>query len=284
MILIDSRAGSQDLVAPLAAAGLPVETTTLEFGDLTFLGRGEGEKTVSQLSTYIGIEHKKLPDLVQSLVNDRLAGHQLTGMLATYDRSYLIIEGEWDTDSRGRVTVPGRFKGARSPLKGCPPASVLRARVWTLEHRGGLRVYWSRNQKDTVAYVSTLYRCWTDRSLDEHRSHLAIHAPDLDRALRENLCEERVIAAMFPGVGYTRSGAVVERFDNLHHMVNAPVADWMEVDGIGKVLANRLTQFFRRKREWTGIRSAQSTCWSRKSSQSLRLRRHHPRRSTARPI
>jgi ERCC4-type nuclease len=233
--MLDPRAGSQELLEPLVQAGLPVESTTLQYGDLAFVGRGEGG-----LPLAIGIEHKKLPDLINSLATDRLAGHQLTGMQQTYDRCYLIIEGEWDTDDSGRVVVPSKFKRMVTPLKGAPAASVLESRVWTLEHRGGLRVRWTRNQKETVRHVSTLYRCWTDRDLDEHRSHLAIHAADLDRALTTPVSLKRRIASLLPHIGYTRSEAVDKHFASIRIMVDADAKEWMLIDGIGKKTATAI--------------------------------------------
>lgn len=241
MILVDPRAGSKELVDPLTAAGLPVEVTHLDFGDLAFLGRGEGGKQI-----FIGIEHKKLPDLVSSIVSDRIVS-QLRGtlehpggMLAMYDRHYLIIEGEWDTDESGAVIVPTPLRGLTQRLKGAPMASVLEARVWTLEHRGGMRTRWTRNQKETIRHVSTLYRQWTDRDLDKHGSHLAVHAPDLDRALRTPLTLKRQIAAMLPGIGFQKSEAVDKYFGSILEMTNADEAEWREIEGIGTTLAKRL--------------------------------------------
>lgn len=239
--MVDPRAGSKELIAPLRAAGLSVEETTLQFGDLAWVGRGENGHPIA-----CGLEHKKLPDLINSMTTERLAGHQLTGMLRTYDRCYLIIEGEWDVDDSGRVVVPSKFKRLVTPLKGAPCASVLESRVWTLEHRGGLRVRWTRNQKETIRHVSTLYRCWSDRDLDEHRSHLAIHAPDLDRGLQAPLSLKRRIAAVLPHIGYTLSAAVDKYFPSVWRMVNAPASEWMEIEGIGRKTAADIVNAIRR--------------------------------------
>ena len=248
MILVDPRAGSCELVAPLAAAGLPVEEEMLEFGDMVFRGRGELGKPL-----LIGIEHKKIPDLVQSLMSDRLI-YQLIGnpehpggMLAAYDRNYLVIEGDWDHDQAGRVVVFGGLKGRRVPLKGAPLASVLEQRILTLETRGGLRVRWTRNQKETIRYVCALYRFWVDRDLDDHKSHLAVHAPDLDRALRIPLTLKRQVAAQLPGIGFERSRAVDTHFPSIWAMVNASEKEWAQVPGIGKTLAKRLVAACRGK-------------------------------------
>lgn len=233
--MVDPRAGSKELIEPLRAAGLPVEETTLQFGDVAWVGRGENNQTIA-----CGLEHKKLPDLVQSLATDRLAGHQLTGMLKTYERCYLVIEGEWDTDDNGRVIVPSKFRKMKAPLKGAPLSSVLESRVWTLEHRGGLRVRWTRNQKETIRHVSTLYRCWVDRALDQHSSHLAVYAADLDRTLLEPISLKRQIASQLPGIGYKKSRAVDEHFPSLWAMVNASETDWADVEGVGTTLAKKL--------------------------------------------
>ena len=250
MILIDPRAGSRDLVAPLAAAGVPVEEQYLDFGDLAFMGRG-----VQGAPLFLGIEHKKLPDLVQSLASDRLL-FQLTGtpehpggMFGMYDRQYLIIEGEWDHDVNGRIVTASKLRRAVTPLKGAPPAAVLEQRILTLETRAGLRVRWTRSQKETIRYVSALYRFWTDRDLDEHRSHLAIHAPDFDRSLVVPHSRQRLFAAMLPGVGYHKSEAVAKQFSSLsiEDMAALPASEWMKVEGIGKKLAADIVKFCKDK-------------------------------------
>jgi hypothetical protein len=207
VILCDNRAGSIELYDPLIAAGLPVELTQMPFGDLAFAGRGAGTPLL------IGLEHKKLPDLVQSLADNRLAGHQLLGLVnpANYDRAYLIIEGEWDADSTGRVCRQLPIKGRRvvSPLKGAPPAIELEKRVLTLAHRGGLHVRWTRSQAETVRFVTALYRWWSDEDLEDHRSHLAIYAPDFDPVLREPLTTFRKgLDGLVDGVGFAMSKAV----------------------------------------------------------------------------
>ena len=240
MILVDPRAGSKELIGPLLAAGLPVEATHLDFGDIAFLGRGEAGKQV-----FIGLEHKKLADLVGSLNSARLAGHQLRGMVDTYDRPHLIIEGEWDHDATGRVIVRGPLGFA--PLKGAPFATELEKRIITLETRGGLRVRWTRTQKETVRYVSALYRWWTDRDLDSHTSHLAVHSPDLDRALKTPLTLKRQVAAMLPGIGFQKSEAVDKHFASIWEMFNAATVEWQQVEGIGKTLATRLFAAIREK-------------------------------------
>ena len=224
MILVDTRAGSQDLIKPLQNLGLPVEETMLEFGDVAFSGRGLGGEPL-----LIGVEHKKVPDLVQSLNSDRLSGHQLPGMVTFYDRAWLVVEGAWGQDGIGRTTM-FQSKGKRRPLRGAPQAVELEKRLLTLETRGGIRVRHCPTRKDTLRFLIALYRFWTDKDLDEHRSHLALHAPDLDRTLCIPVSDFRRIAAQIPGVGYLTSAAVEREFQgSFRRMMLATEKQWSEI-------------------------------------------------------
>jgi hypothetical protein len=208
VLFVDGRAGSKELIEPLSKMGLPVEEITLDFGDIYFEGRGEKGASLS-----IGIEHKKISDLVQSLTSGRLQGHQLPGMHNTYDRSWLIIEGDWQHDAQGRVTV-WKGKGTRKPLRGAGDAVDLEKRILCLETRGGIRTRICPTRRDTLRFLCALYRFWTDKALDEHRSHLALHAPDLDRGLRIPISDFRAAVAQFPGVGYETSAVMEREFDS----------------------------------------------------------------------
>ncbi len=239
MILVDSRAGSEELVKPLLKLGLPVEETQLDFGDIAFLGRGEKGKQV-----FIGVEHKKMPDLVSSLTSGRLQGHQLPGMLATYDRSWLCIEGEWQHTPDGTVHM-WKARGRTKRLKGAPPAVELEKRLLCLETRGGFRVRHCPTRRDTLRFLFALYYYWTDKDLDEHKSHLAIHAPDLDEQLREPVSDFRAIVARVPGIGLQRSKAVEDicfdpakgegSFRKLHQLTAAEWAGLQTEDTNGKL-------------------------------------------------
>lgn len=224
MLLVDDRAGSQDLIKPLLALGLPVESTRLDFGDLMFLGRGEKGADIA-----VGIEHKKVADLVQSLNNARLQGHQLPGMLTNYDRSWLVVEGDWHHDATGRVTMFAG-KGSKRPLRGAPPAMELEKRLICLETRGGFRVRHCPARRDSIRFIAALYRYWTDKDLDQHRSHLALHAPDMDRTLAIPISDFRRIAAAVPGIGYRTSQAVEQHFDgSFRRMMLAGEKEWAEI-------------------------------------------------------
>lgn len=229
MILVDSRAGSKDLVRPLVQMGLDVEETTLDFGDLAFSGRGEGGAPL-----LIGIEHKKVSDLLQSMTTGRLQGHQLLGMVNSYDRRYLIIEGDWDHDSQGHMTMFKR-RGERHRVKGAPPAVDLEKRIITLETRGGITTRYTQNRRGSLRAICALYRFWTDKDLDAHKSHLAVYAPDMDRSLAVPVSDLRRILAQVPGIGYSTSGAV-ERYCKQKRKgpLRLTEEEWAEIENVSE--------------------------------------------------
>lgn len=216
MILVDPRAGSKDFIRPLESLGIPIDVTTLDFGDFAFMGRGEKGAAVR-----IGIEHKKVGDLLSSLATGRLVGYQLvggptsdgeikTGLLGTYDRAYLMVEGDWDHDAGGRITM---FKGRkREPMRGAPNAIEVVQTLINLETRGGLRRINTQNRRGSIRELLALYRYWTDKDLDKHKSHLAVHAPDFDSGLRVPVSGFRhALIALRCGAGIAVSKAIEQR-------------------------------------------------------------------------
>ncbi len=205
MILVDGATGSAELVEPLRRMRLPVEQTHLDFGDVAVIGRG-----VKGVSLFIGIELKKIGELVQSMNSARLQGHQLRGMIAAYDRRYLIVEGDFHHDKHGRaVMARGRRSGL---LRGAPSAMDFEKRLLNLQVRGGLITRHVSTRRDTLRVICAWYRYWTDRDLDAHKSHIAIYAPDLDRALCVPVSDFRKgLVAACPGLGFAMSGVIEKR-------------------------------------------------------------------------
>lgn len=236
MLLVDGAAGSVDLLAPLQRMGLPAELIHMSSGDLAFQGRGEGGKPV-----LIGVEYKKLPELVGSLRTERLQGHQLMKMRDTYDFSYLLIEGELLYDSRGRLL---RRAGRRDfkPLGGGMGVSELLKRLHVLHLRGGLNVIWTTRQADSLKQIEALYRVWSDCDLDEHTSHIAIYqAPTLIE-----ISDFRQMISRLPGIGIKMSKLVEDKFKgSIRKALLAPQSEWESIDGIGTKTATAIQEYLR---------------------------------------
>lgn len=202
-LLVDGATGSAELVAPLRKLGLPAEKAHLDFGDLAFVGRGEAGAKL-----FIGIELKKVAELVQSLNSKRLQGHQLLGLIRDFDRRYLLIEGDYHHDDAGRAVV-FRGPGRPRPLQGAHNAIVLEQEILNIQTRGGCWVRHTTTRRDTLRFIQACFRYWTDKDLDEHKSHLAVYAPDLDKGLLTPPSDFRkALVVLLPGIGLKASKEV----------------------------------------------------------------------------
>ena len=220
MLLVDSRAGSKDLLTPLQRLGLPAEMTELAFGDVAFTGRGIGGKPVD-----IGIEYKQFGECVASMQSGRLQGHQAPGLQDTYDFRWLLVEGEILFDSQGMVQ---RRCGRRNlkPLPGHMSISEYWKRLNVLHLCWGLNPAHTLTTPMTLKWIEALYRTWTDADLDKHKSHLAIYEPPRLVPLsnfRRAICK-------WPGIGIRTSAVLETAFQgSLRLASNAPADVWARI-------------------------------------------------------
>jgi ERCC4-type nuclease len=195
MIHVDSRIGSKDLLEPLKAAGYPASLARLEFADVAFIGRGKGGADVT-----IGVELKRFGDLISSLRSGRFQGHQLPGLQRSYDHVWLMIEGMWRQGRHGEL-----MQGKRK-MPGQMTGSELEKQLLTLEMLGGIHVRHVSHRRDTVRALGSLYRWFSDRDLDSHRSHMVIyHAEPL-----VPVSQFRSTISTLPKIG-VKTSLVIER-------------------------------------------------------------------------
>lgn len=247
---LDDRVGSRDMQGALERQGLDVVMTRLESCDIAFVGRGIDDEPIT-----IGIELKRVKgsdgakaDLITSLRSGRLAGHQLGGMQA-FDRAWLITEGLWRGNDEGVLEIYER--GGWEPVRSGKSTLLMRdveSQLLSITTRGGLHYWHCATSRDTVRFVTTLYRWWTSKSLDEHRSHQAIYLPPPDRALFiEPSAFVKMIYAGVPGLGYEKAlaieafiGATLEDGEKWERLNAISEKALTAVDGIGKVIAGRI--------------------------------------------
>lgn len=248
MIFVDDRAGSQELVVPLQKLGLPVEETHLDSADVMFEGRG-----VKGVPMLVGIEYKKLGELVQALRTERLQGHQLLKMRGAdtpdtsplYPFAYLLIEGVVTVDRQNYLMKPGKYGRPPKRLGGSMTENELEKRLATLHRCGGLLPVWSDCQRRTCAIIAAWYRTFTDRDLDQHVSHIAVYRPPS----LVPLSEFRVFMQSIDGVSFVTSKAIEQYFGGkkarIADVVHASRAELLKIEGIGPVLATHLCEVFR---------------------------------------
>ena len=223
MLFLDYREGSKDFEKPLRKLGLPVNVTTLEFGDVQFEGRGDANKPV-----LIGIELKTLSECVHSLQTNRLQGHQLLGMRDVFDFSWLCVYGDIVTDTQGYLLQKRRREWVRMP--GGMTFAELQKRALGLHLRGGLMpVFWD-TQELAAHWLMATYRAWTDTAWDDHTSHLGLYVAPTPA----HVSRLRVTLSTFPGIGLKASAAVEKAIvrdfkGSLGAALHAPASWWANI-------------------------------------------------------
>lgn len=180
MICIDTREKGQ-LDRHLQRHGLPVSVTAMEFGDITWEGHGPSGPVM------VSVERKRMDawsqDLITSMTDRRLSGHQLRGMREAYDYLYLVVEGVWKEGPGGEIVIPVRsngktewkplFASGRSvsyrQVVGYLDSISLRVRATSTGEP--LRVIQTGDEYQTASRLAALYRLWTEKRWDEHHSH-----------------------------------------------------------------------------------------------------------------
>jgi ERCC4-type nuclease len=242
MILIDNRPGSVEL-SSLFPVGSKVESTRMEYGDFAFVGNGpEGP-------TFIGIERKTIRDLIQSMENGRLSGHQLIGLKETYSWVYLIVEGVWRSnpatgileEKQGVAWAPYGF-GTRRYM-----GREIMCYLNTLTVKTGVIVHKTFNRSETVQFILALHSWW-ERRWELHVSHLSQNKSARGQNGEVHLVPPtmlRRVAAELPGVGWGKSKDVEKHFGTVYAMTNAEVKEWMQIPGIGKTIAEKVVKEIR---------------------------------------
>lgn len=235
MIYIDRREGSKDLI-DILPPGL-ASLTTLPYTDACWQGIGPGGGGV-----LVGVERKRVLDLLACLKDGRFTGHQLVGMLSMCSHVYLLIEGmvrpdpntgilqEWSERRRGWVNVR---TGATEWTY-----DAWEHHLETLRRKTPLEVVVATSPNHTARLITSLYTWWTvGGGWDSHKSHSSIHIPPdpFVRLVQEPTYRRTVtkMAQQLPGVRGVLAARVHDKFHTVRDMVQACPADWETVDGIG---------------------------------------------------
>lgn len=230
-VLVDPREGSKDLFYPIAQQSCKVLSCHLDFGDIAFGGWGPEDKTLQ-----IGVERKVIgnsSDLISSIREGRLSGHQIIGMTQQYDRVYLLVEGQYRPNHNGMLEVfeRGQWRFPRGP-------SMLYRELdnWlnTQTEMVGTRILKSRGRDESAVMIADLFFHW-QKKYEHHRSHLAfakgptrLYKPNLRARWAEELAH----------IGIVKATEVGKHFKTPAAMVNASLQEWENI--VGKLTAKKV--------------------------------------------
>ena len=237
VLSVDPRTGSGELLSLIKRRGVPAKHATLPAADFAFSGLGPGGQAVR-----VGIERKKLSDVLTCIQDGRFAGHQLPLLLEHYDVRWLVVEGSWRAEPRtGLLQVPaGKGGWVRLDRGGVKLVSALDNWLFDMIHKAGVLYWHTWGDEETADFVARQYHWWClGKGWESHKAHLALHKFVDASVWERQLGQVGRTAASLPGVGGDKARKIQEHFKTVKAMVNAPISEWRKVLGVADTLRVR---------------------------------------------
>lgn len=246
MVIIDDRDGSRPFAFDPSLADR-CQLARLEFGDVMLTGHGPNDTTIS-----VGVEVKSVHDLLSSIETGRLAGHQLPGLLKSYDHAWLLIYGYARASEENYLEVRRNGRWCTFQLRRNKPVpwSYLEGWLLTAQLLTSIRIKWVSNEEEAAKWISVLDR-WLEKPWDRHKALSVFNTSGAMAAPIGSDPVEAVIAkvaAAMPGVGWTRGWNAAKHFSSVADMIGASEKEWQMIDKIGPVLAKSIRDTIRRKK------------------------------------
>lgn len=244
MILVDAARGSAELQPLLQRYGLHVDKEHLQFADAMFEGYGP-DGLVG-----IGVERKRLQDMINCIHDARYTGHQRVGMERSYRFNFLVIEGLWRPEVLSGLMLFGHpkkdgttFWSDKSPAGDRVMYHTFRRYLFSVS-LARVVVLFTRDITHTCYDIHELYH-YFQKEWRKHTSLLAMHKgnfweksgradqlmviPTLDR--KPPLV--RRWAAELEGIGVKKSEDAARLFRTPRTLALSEELDWMRIPGVG---------------------------------------------------
>jgi len=203
-IVADHREKDNKIVKELIELGISVRTSQLVSADYLVSGT-------------VGVELKKVPDFVASIIDGRLLG-QVKDLKSNFEKAVVIIEGEEDIYSVRKVH-----------------GNAIRGMLSSIVLDFGVPVLYTKNPKDTAALLAVMAK-----REQEKGGEVSYHSVK-PRSSKEQL---EFIVAAFPGVGTLMARNLLNYFGSIKKLINSSKEEMVALEGIGEKTAERLMGLF----------------------------------------
>lgn len=254
MIIVDARIGSVELRDKIRALGHKCDSQTMPFSDAYFEGYGP-EGLVG-----IGVERKRIQDMLDCIDSGRFTGHQRVGMKQTCRFTFLILEGYWKPNPDTGMLMEGRYKDGKffwseDRPNGMRPVPYAKLRRYLISMGlGGVIVSYTRDVDHTAYDICELYG-YFQKPWHKHTSLLAMHlgapweyAKEESRTLMSlpTLAGKpsltRRWAKELGGIGVKMSEDAERVFKTPLGLATGDERQWMRVPGVGVKTATEIVQ------------------------------------------
>jgi ERCC4-type nuclease len=234
MIFVDDRSGSVEL-APFLSC--PHTICRMAYGDFSLLGSGPGGLPIS-----VGVERKAILDLIKSMTEGRLSGHQLIGLFNTYSKVYLLVEGMWRSNpSSGLLERWNKSRGwhliefGRRRFTYREIVNYLN----TLSVMCGVMVWQTAGMADSARWLTDLH-AWWNKPFEDHHSHLQFHNESPVGAFMHKPPAFRRMVKELSDVGWKKSEQICGWFGTMERLMNATEGDLKKIPGVGSKMAAQI--------------------------------------------
>jgi ERCC4-related helicase len=206
-ILADHREKDNKIVKELIELGVSIKTAQLESADYL-------------LSGTVGVELKKVPDFVASIIDGRLL-EQVRALKQNFAKAVLVIEGEEDIYSVRKVH-----------------ANAIRGMLASIVLGFSVPVLYTKNPKDTAKLLAIMAKREQDKG-----EGFAYHSSK-PKSIQH---QQEFVVSSFPGIGVMQARNLLNYFTSIKNLVNASKEELVALEGVGEKTANRLLGLFDEK-------------------------------------
>lgn len=234
MVLIDRRKGSGELLPVIRGLGIKAELDILEASDVCFEGNGPDGRVL------VGIERKRIGDLLNCINDGRYAGLQQPGMGQLFTYRILIVEGIWKPSPNGQLLELRKHVWVHPT--GYP---VLYDKVFSFLSSvalvAGTTCIRSNSEAETAYQIVCLWK-WFNKEWADHTSQFEFNRIVFPAILKPTF--ERTVAACIDNIGIKRAVAAEKHFKTGLRMFNSDELGWMAI-GVGAGTATKIVKQIR---------------------------------------
>lgn len=250
MITIDDRevdrgTPSLELQPLIESLGVKTHLERLEFGDYSFTGNGPAGAGLA----LIGVERKRVKDLLSSMRTSRLHGLQIPGMVPRYDFSYLIVEGVVRRNPENGLLEQPHRNGQWYPVELGSSRFMWQDfdHFLTSTEMTSVKVRRTGSPHQSAEVLVSLWHYFNDKLWEEHKSWKVIYTPPDPVIAMGEVPLVRRWAKELEGVGYEKSLVVADRFKTGWMLAHAELGNWLnpKIKGIGETIAKRAVKAIR---------------------------------------
>ncbi len=199
-VVADHREKDNRIVKELIDLGVGVTTAQLESADYVLSGK-------------VGVELKKVPDFVASLIDGRLL-EQVRDLKRNFAKSVLIVEGEQDMYSVRKVH-----------------ANSIRGMLSSIVLDYGVPVLYTKNPRDTASLLAVMAK------REQGKEYGFTYHQQKPKGMKE---QQEFIVAALPSVGVSMARKLLEHFGSVEKVFAATKEDFVAIDGVGEKTALRI--------------------------------------------